>query len=69
MERFHTGLALMYLASMEKDPENFREAFRSHILQSTAVDFNYVLSRLEAVALDLHYEKAILYGKVCWVGI
>ena len=51
---------------MEKDPDHFRGAFRNHILHSTAVDFNFVLSRLEAFSsLDLHYEKAILYGKVC----
>ena len=43
-----------------------REKFRQHILQSTCVQFSYLLSRLESssAGADLHYEKAILYGKV-----
>ena len=46
--------------------ESFREKFRQHILQSTCVQFAYLLSRLESSSAgpDLHYEKAILYGKV-----
>ena len=77
VEKFHTGLALIYLESIEtatgKGNENDqngisfrREKFRQHILQSTCVQFSYLLSRLESssAGADLHYEKAILYGKV-----
>ena len=77
VEKLHTGLALIYLESIEtatgKGNENDqngisfrREKFRQHILQSTCVQFSYLLSRLESssAGADLHYEKAILYGKV-----
>ena len=76
VEKFHTGLALIYLESIEtatgngNDDQNGisfrREKFRQHILQSTCVQFSYLLSRLESssAGADLHYEKAILYGKV-----
>ena len=73
VENFHTSLALMYLEFIEKEgtaniidsSTTFREKFRKHILQSTSVQFSYLLSRLEASsAADLHYEKAIIYGKV-----
>jgi len=74
VEKFHTGLALIYLESIETSASNdediknekFREKFRQHILQSTCVQFPYLLSRLESssAGADLHYEKAILYGKM-----
>ena len=77
VEKFHTGLALIYLESIETATGNGnendqngisfrREKFRQHILQSTCVQFSYLLSRLESssAGADLHYEKAILYGKV-----
>ena len=67
---------MIYLESIEtstgkgNDDQNGisfrRENFRQHILQSTCVQFSYLLSRLEnsSAGADMHYEKAILYGKV-----
>ena len=51
----------------ENEPGDFRRKFRQHILRSQKVQFAYLLSRLEsstATGKNLHYEKAILYGKV-----
>ena len=77
MEKFNTDLALMYLELIlkedngdneeENEPGDFRRKFRQHILRSQKVQFAYLLSRLEsstATGKNLHYEKAILYGKV-----
>ena len=61
----------MYLELVLKEDnepgEEFRRKFRQHILRSQKVQFAYLLSRLEsstATGKNLHYEKAILYGKV-----
>ena len=80
VEKFHTDLALMYLELVLKEDSHeelgeFRRKFRQHILRSQKVQFSYLLSRLESspTGKNLHYEKAILYGKVmllrCWTAL
>ena len=65
LETFHTELAIMYLERIPDDSE-FQEKFRQLILQSSVINFKYLLSRVEAspMSKELLHEKAILYGKM-----
>ena len=58
-------MALIYLEHVSKNKTHLEE-FRNHLLQSDYIQFQYLLSRIEASSAsnDLLHEKAILYGKV-----
>ena len=68
VEKFHTDLALVYIEDMKSGETLKRQQFRQLILKSTLVNLPFILSKLENlpanISADLHYEKAIIYGKV-----
>ena len=66
VEKFHTLLAVTYLEliKQQEDHQGVRKNLQKLIIESKLLRGSFLLSKLESLPIELHQEKALLFGKV-----